>query len=270
MTQYTFYFFSNAYSCSNLMKSKGYLYSVKDQHITNWGIISSIFAGYEFNSEYRINFDRIYVSNLLKTWETAACMFANLKDHAHIAPYLNDAARSYDINLKKFNKFRNYVKDNLTDFIDLKTDKSKKIFNYIKYLEYFQIKSKEKIKEKDGNLQKFMEWHVSNFNDYRDIAIVCNKLLIDKYFKKFGEGIIPNDKTNFCLRVTTIDYKIIESKLIYHGIIKPMKEIIKNINPECSLCENLVFKKKCSEKDKKKNKNAYSELLSNKRFYPFS
>lgn len=47
MSDVTFYFIRHGYSCSNLHKktNKKVLGNTGDSHLTNWGIISSIFAG---------------------------------------------------------------------------------------------------------------------------------------------------------------------------------------------------------------------------------
>ena len=134
MGKITFYFFRHGQSCFNSYSNKTktgkiikYWHKInKDPHLTNWGILGSMLSGKyvidnilieskpeselesepELESELEseeveveeaeesIIFDNYYVSPLIRTWETAACMFAGTYNEFEVGPYLREGRSS--------------------------------------------------------------------------------------------------------------------------------------------------------------------------------
>ena len=99
------YFVRHGYSCSNLLEHSEKIKFLsetilsdkkyKDPHLTNWGIFSSILAGkfLKSNKFDGVKFDKIYCSPLIRTWETASCMFSDKYTEAEVAPYLREKSK---------------------------------------------------------------------------------------------------------------------------------------------------------------------------------
>ena len=98
----TFYFVRHGYSCANMYADKNKIGSsfkevfgsgIKDPHLTNLGIIGSMMSGRYINDKLKdVTFDNCYCSPLIRTWETAACMFSDITDSFTVAPYLKEFA----------------------------------------------------------------------------------------------------------------------------------------------------------------------------------
>jgi broad specificity phosphatase PhoE len=123
---FRFFFFRHGYSCVNFYKHKvsktKYLATYfdpdkTDPHLTNCGIASSMLAGYYVHENQIVpdTFDLEFVSPLIRTWETAACMFPKLRKFM-VGPYLretgvgaSDHPESYSKNVERLEKFKEYV-----------------------------------------------------------------------------------------------------------------------------------------------------------------
>ena len=287
MSDITFYFVRHGYSCSNLNRKRINKMDEKsgDGHLTNWGILSSIYAGsYLQETFYKdIEFDYTLCSPLIRTWETAACMFSNNYNNFTVGPFLNEIIDNksikkpyeYDINKKRYEQFVDYI--SLTGhksmtYITKELDNGhiiKKQINNIKKFKINYNKNKYlKIYTGVGDLEKFIWWFIDNVNTSKklNVLVICHNTLmttfLDKYYNSSNYKYNILYTNNFSFKVSVFN-NIIQQPVIYFlGIKNPIgKE--ENIDVNCSLC-NLD---KCPDKIKKTNKNLHLNLIKNKDKY---
>jgi hypothetical protein len=134
-----FTFFRHGYSCSNFLKNKDPLsyytnmknYKYRDAHLVNWGILGSILSGKYVRENILQNttYQKVFVSPLLRTWETLTCMFPDITEF-EVGPYLRegiprskkivsrivtnltDVPYSLQTNIQRYNNFVTYVQNN--------------------------------------------------------------------------------------------------------------------------------------------------------------
>ena len=297
MSDVTFYFIRHGYSCSNLNKktNKKVLGNTGDSHLTNWGIISSIFAGMYLNDTFfnDLHFDYTFCSPLIRTWETAACMFSGKKYNTFtVGPYLNEIRKvdiaipyTYPENEKRYDMFLDYI-----------TGKNKKSINYIindlnnsnsikqqiKNIKKFNIKyDKKKYTppyEYDGDLNNFIKWFVKNnkinnknkINKKINVVVICHNTLMvnfldEHYHYNYYKHTILNTN-NFSFKVNVNNNIIQHPVLFFLGIKNPVG-FEKEIQEECSLCD--LNDNKCNKNKRNVDKKRYMDLIRNKEEYLF-
>ena len=262
------YFVRHGYSCSNLLEHSEKIKFLsetilsdkkyKDPHLTNWGIFSSILAGkfLKTNKFDGVKFDKIYCSPLIRTWETASCMFSDKYNEAEVAPYLREKSKiekyinvekssiwnipnTYKMNLKRFDRFKIFI-DSLLVFSE--NEKKKKFYEKnFENIKKFKIKSKkyEKNFTEKGELDKFIEWYLEQKRNDKNIIVVCHGTLMREFISnnyKIGKKLRNN---NFCIRYDTKEKTL---SVIFEGVKLPNVEKIEKIENTLSLCS----------KDKKK------------------
>ena len=303
MSDITFYFIRHGYSCSNLNKKSNtkilekkvnsHLYGdiniVGDSHLTNWGIISSIFAGMYLNDTFfnDLHFDYTFCSPLIRTWETAACMFSGKKyNNFTVGPYLNEIKKvdikipySYSENKKRYDDFLDYISSKNNKSInyiinDLKNSNS--IKQQIKNIKKFNIKyDKKKYTnpyEYDGNLNNFIKWFVKNNKNNKkiNVAVMCHNTLMVNFLNKhykynyYKHTII--DTNNFSFKVNVKNNIIQHPVLFFLGIKNPIG-FETEIQKECSLCD--LNDNKCNKNKRNVDKKRYIDLIRNKEKYLF-
>jgi len=222
----TFWFFRHGYSCFNLYKDKtkiGMVFkylsnSNKDPHLTNWGIIGSIISGNYVNTNILNNVDikMAFVSPLIRTWETAACMFSGNYDKFVIGSFLregrpdskaqkssmtngsSDIPYQYEENIKRFETFKKFlVSDNNNKTFKYISNSLKKTYINKKLLTIKNVKISKVEEYKNqhllkGNLDMFMLWFANKYPDIKgDVLVVCHGSLI---LKNFVRTYMNNDK----------------------------------------------------------------------------
>jgi hypothetical protein len=220
----TFYFFRHGYSCFNIYKDKTIFGMVvkyksdinKDPHLTNWGILASILSGKYLKSNKNFNnikFEKSFVSPLIRTWETAACMFteneyiigsylregrpSNKSQKYSITTGASDIPYSYNDNLKRFDEFKNFLfeesKQKSFKYILNELNKNsndKYIFDQIDKINKINIifPNNNKYNNKHllkGNLEMFMLWVINNYPNLNgNVLVICHGTLILKDFIK--------------------------------------------------------------------------------------
>jgi hypothetical protein len=286
MSDVTFYFIRHGYSCSNLNRKKTnkMTWLAGDSHLTNWGIISSIFAGeYLKNTFFNdISFDHMYCSPLIRTWETAACMFSDKYKEFIVAPHLaeirNDNKKSYqyDINQKRYKEFVRFVtsdSDTSINYIIDNLDNNDIIRKQIDNIKDFKILYKGKkypkkyIETCDSGIENFINWFLkqNKTSKKQNVLIIChNKIMInflDNYYQYtyYKQNILKTN--NFSFKVHVKNGIISHPTVYFLGIKNPIGHE-DSIDIECSLC---VTHKKCNKKDKK----IHLKLIKNKEKYLF-
>ena len=285
---HTFYFVRHGYSCANYAKDLNnrftrYLdtkFDLRDPHLTDYGIIGSIDGGNKINnnklSELK-SIKKIYVSPLIRTWETAFLMFNGLEEKCKVAPYLKETnfgapiietrdnkPLSYEENKKRFNEFKKHLDKNTFKFKPPNT-----LTNYLNEIK--QKKTFPSFDEKKnyddkylgkGDINKFIRW-VINEDDKKPkekYIVVAHGNIIREFLKKYTDDSKKKtiDKytknNNFIFKVDLNynielkDYSISRIELIAEGVKKPDEHIgddIKKQENQYSLC------KKKEKKDKK-------------------
>jgi broad specificity phosphatase PhoE len=268
------YFIRHGYSCANLLEHSEKIKFLsetilsdkkyKDPHLTNWGIFSSILAGKFLNSNSleNVKFDKIYCSPLIRTWETASCMFSNKYDNAEIAPFLREKSKiekfinvekssiwnipnNYKNNLNRFYTFKDFL-DSLLVF--LKDEKKRKFYEKnFEHIKKFKIKSRTYNKDftEKGELDKFIEWYLKQNRTDKNIAVVCHGTLMREFIAnnyKIGKKLKNN---NFCIRYDTEQKTL---SVIFEGVRLPDVEKIEKIENTLSLCS--------------KDKREYTEIIN--------
>lgn len=290
MSNVTFYFIRHGYSCSNLNKKRKTKMTEEkgDSHLTNWGILSSIFTGIYLNDTFfnDIKFDYTYCSPLIRTWETAACMFSDKYKTFTVGPHLSEIRKDdktsyeYKVNQNRFKEFVRYVtSDSETSSINYlvgNLDKSDIIHKQINNIKKFNVlysgnKYPESyINVSEGNLEKFIMWFVSKVksNKKLNVVIICHNTLMIKFLNKYYRYTYYKhnilETNNFSFKVTVKNNKIGHPVLFFLGIKNPIGDE-NSIDVECSLCNENKNKnnKKCSEKDK----NIHTKLLNNREMH---
>ena len=236
---YTFYFIRHGFSCTNLLKKKPGKFILSyipilglyddentDPHLTNWGIAGSIRSGNEirkiiFNEENDNKdnedkdniFDTIFVSPLIRTWETSYCLFPTMKNII-IAPHIREytiilgktvgyqkVSDSFYSKSENINRFKNFKKclenynenllkkeksisnNRITKMIKNNIENIKKNGIYSENIGINQFKKNRKIKIIDenkednsrGDLNKFIYWWIQKYG--------TNKKMGKKYLK---------------------------------------------------------------------------------------
>ena len=252
-----FYIFRHAYSCTNIIKLtskfkyyKEYLNKTKKEpHITNWGIISATRASKKKLMK-SIKAEEFYVSPLLRTWETAACMFPDIKIFK-IGKYLregnkwtgpqekdlllgySDTPGTKKVQLDRFNDFKKHV-STLTDFL------SKKEIKKIQNTRIIRRKYTKKDTLK-GDIELFIQ--KTKFKK-KKILVVCHGVIMQHFmkkhlskdtFKKFRKIKKKGDNNLFGLKVLCDkNKKILSVKIIFNGYSN--KKIPKKISEFNDLC----------------------------------
>ena len=308
MTKIDFYFIRHGYSCANILKHeslrKYILYYkskyLKDPHLTVWGIISSVIAGIIINTTVfkDINFDYKYCSPLIRTWETAACMFADRYNDFRVAPYLregrpnvtpqkkemllgeSDNPYSYEDNLVRFNQFKLYLSSGNHKNIRYILDElnSKLIDKVIDDTKKFKVDPSEhrnvKTNTLKGDIKLFISWFIekhqlSNHAKNNVLVVAHGSLILNNFIKEYDKDFYQRIKSvhknnNFCFKVSVVDNKITKIDSIFQGIKPPAVKELKDFLTKCSLCSE---KKKCSDKlllrDKEKHIDLFRNLIKN-------
>ena len=235
----TFYFFRHGLSCTNLLHKINLIKYIKniydkkyrDPHIVNWGIIGSILSGkyIKENIIKNIIFDHVYVSPLLRTWETLTCMFPDIKKF-EVAPYLRegiskkkiisstffsniyDTPYSLSTNIIRYNNFVHYLQNNtlmkilqkkniyIENSIQKHSYKKYKKTNVqntkIHYSPSFIKKNKKDNYNNDmfdnkGDIYKFITWCKEHVKDKENILTICHGTILLADFIK--EYICPSE-----------------------------------------------------------------------------
>lgn len=277
----TFWIFRHGYSCTNMdrIHKKRFIYLLSlaltgytDPHLTNIGINTSKLAGEYIKKNINIptKINKVYVSPLIRTWETLSCMFPNIKS-AEIGSYLregnftpqkkeiiknlSDKPYPYNKNIERFETFKNHVYNNTNH---------EKITTKIKY----KSDKYDNSHTLQGNLDTFILWCAKRCKNKDNVLVVCHGQLIKNFIKKYNESLYKKIKSyfhnnNFGIKVkityknrynkNTLDeslntknidfFENINIQFIFKGI-KNIKKYTYEINKNCSLC----FKqKKCNE-----------------------
>lgn len=293
----TFYFVRHGYSCHNLTTEKMgvdfrrfFRGKHTDPHLSNWGILASILSG--INLEKKITkISDIFVSPLLRTWETALCMFGNFTKNIKVAPYLREEShfgiysyasspRDFAENQLLFSNFKLHLVENDTTFTDIISNNAK-IKNKIKQIINSRIVLSKNLNlnnyESPGDLTKFVKWCVANNKKSRNILAVAHGKLLGNYYKSLtGENYVNNNnkiiKSVYNYSLTKgLTLKSID--IFYEGTMGPTKEELKKIKTVCSLCSSCVGDNKSKKrivdyticksgsKIRKDNKEVHKKLL---------
>jgi broad specificity phosphatase PhoE len=292
MSDITFHFIRHGYSCSNLNKKSNQkvLGKTGDSHLTNWGIISSIFAGMYLNDTFfnNIHFDYTFCSPLIRTWETAACMFSSKKCSTfEVGPYLNEIRKinvitpyTYLENKKRYDTFLDYIsgKNNKSiNYIINDLNQNHSIKQQIKKIEKFNIKYDKKEYTSnykyEGDLNKFIKWFIkNNKNDKNNkkinVVVICHNILminfLDEYYDYNCYKNIVLNTNNFSFKVDVKNNIIQHPVLFFLGIKNPVR-FEEKIRKECSLCD--LNSNKCKKNKKNVYTNMYMDLIRNKEKY---
>ena len=200
-----FYIFRHAHSCSNKLKEESRLKYIiryfdtleKEPHLTNWGIITGVRAS-KHKILKNIKAGEYYVSRLLRTWETAACIFPDVKTfkigeylregHPKMLPQkkyilqpFSDKPGDKKEQLKRFKDFKEYV-SSLKDFIpkkDVKRIQNTRIIrrNYTK---------KDTLK---GDIKLFIQ--KTKFKR-KKIVVICHGTIMREFISKYGTDKLNN------------------------------------------------------------------------------
>tara|TARA_B100001123_G_scaffold445299_1_gene596461 strand:+ start:832 stop:1743 length:912 start_codon:yes stop_codon:yes gene_type:complete len=283
MVEVTFYIIRHGFSCSNLKKHKKRVFEQKlskDPHLTNWGIIGSILAGIELRSNIfsKIKFKYYFCSPLLRTWETAACLFAPTnKMQVNVAPHLreffhkklgkylvtaDDTPNSFHKNQKKFNKFKGYTLELYKRYLKLnKNSQIKRLESEIKNIENVHVKfHKKRYSNKytdQGDIYKFISWYLKKAKPTKNqnIAVICHGILMKTFVKSLNKDVYNEMKkygaNNKVIKIKMVDGKIVEIQSIYDGIRYPTNNELKNIRTTCSMCKTLFSLSNTSCKNNK-------------------
>jgi len=283
----TFYVIRHGYSCANMQQHKKYYISqttVKDPHLSKWGIIGSLIEGHRLKRILKnVHIDESFCSPLIRTWETAICMIPPIcKNHdIFIAPYMKEKSstittldnvyNSYDKNQKKLIDFNNFLKkidnENPHNLFDSKYLNKLKIHKLEDY-------SKDNKYSVEGSLEKFIKWYIEDYmhNDIRNsknILVFTHSGLIKSFIKKHKKDLIETgifkSNNNYCISIEIMvnhptKYYI---KVVTKGFPKPSKEEIKLLTPLCTpLCKSFkLLENKCTPDVKKVNDIVYNNLL---------
>jgi broad specificity phosphatase PhoE len=262
----TFYFFRHGYSCSNYLKDKSLItYGLinknnKDPHLTDWGILSSILAGKYLKS--KVKFTKAYVSPLIRTWETGACMFPD--QTFYVGPYLtegrpdinsgyirgsSDTPNSYKKNIKRFKVF----KEHLEKLKDINNDYIKEKINKIQKVKIINEEDYDKRYTLKGDIKEFIKLKK---NEGGNILVICHGTILLKEFVKNNNNKLYKTikdighNNNYGIKVS--GDKI---ELFFEGVKKPEHYI------ECSLCNKCTI-----EKDYNKMIIKNYKIISNKTY----
>jgi len=235
-TSFTFWFFRHGYSCANmarhkkigadyfrrsLMLRKGKLkkgdITFKDPHLTNWGIATSIMAG-QFVTQNKLipelsEFDGFFCSPLIRTWETAACMFPDTSIQFVVAPYLREGGHAlefitdmpftYGKNLERFDTFKAFVTSSKYSQVRLRKNKDKlpihmypilkaipsiqnELGSITNDIKAFNISCPVKncntgyppLYTEEGNLRQFIDWYIDNHAKKGKVKLNTNVLVV--------------------------------------------------------------------------------------------
>ena len=192
---------------------------LKDPNLHNYGIKNSIRNNHSWLSK---ECQDIYVSPLIRTWQTASLMFPNAKK-AKIGPYLressnkfnpSDLAFSYKKNTKRFKLFNKFTQ---------------KKYNFIPRLEI--VKNNTDSVYGPGNLQKFIKWHSKNKKSKnkfsKKVLVVCHGNLIKNLLKDNKSTLYKRKLKNVNNYIVDVKFnnltKKIESiSLIFKGVKQPL------------------------------------------------
>jgi hypothetical protein len=217
----------SAFSVANMLKEKGKKENLKwdyDSKLSIYGIVSSMkfnLPGLEYEKESII----VYVSPLIRTWMTAACLYLKYTDNLElvISPFLiedkdrgvftyvnNRSSKPYDIKtqLEHYNTFMELYKK-ITTKIDSKIDLNKKRVTIIYSLQY-QKTAPYKIKVID--LKNDEAKNVRNFRSKIEKKTYYGSESTCRYTRKK----VKNDSMK------------IETVQIYSGFDKPSPDFIQN------------------------------------------
>jgi broad specificity phosphatase PhoE len=242
-----FIFIRHGYSCANYAQDKWDLLAKQnyEPHLTDYGIIGSIVAGEHISKQVDIKNADIFVSPLLRTWETLKAMFPDCKK-ATIAPYTKE-----DINVPNI----------LKSFLIGKDDTAKPFQeNYQKFIKVFmprynEIKKSLAINDDNlvidhtnynnspaytdgGDLLKFIENYKGDKNT---VVVICHKYIMMQLLKKFDLDTdqYPFQNPNLCIRVRYADKDFQSMQVLFDGIPSPVYE------DNCSICDH-IYRKQCN------------------------
>ena len=294
MVKINFYFIRHGYSCANLKKSKKRLLeqiNMNDPHLCNWGILGSIISGLMIrNILKKIKFKYYFCSPLIRTWETALCVFSsNKKIQINVGPHLiefiskkysnfiftsDNTPKSFNENQKRLLKFKKHYHKLYKQYCKIDTNSDiKKLKNKFNNMSNVHIKfHKKKYSSKytdPGDLKEFMKWYLKKFKPTKDqnIAIVSHSHVILNFVKtqniemyKYIKNLGSN---NFTIKVEVIDKKINDIKLIFEGIKYPNKEELKKIRTTCSICKTAfsLKNKSCDGNNELIDYNVHNNML---------
>lgn len=216
MKNISFYFTRHAYSCANLLKKKSIFKLhkiIKDPHISDIGVISSLKLSKKIK---KIKYNHIFVSPLIRTWETLLCMYSSFPNNIYVAPYISESNKlsvpiiTLDNSPYKYSTQLNRLK----------------LFKHYMSLKY-KIKFSNKIKPKynglysskytsGGNIIKFIQWYINTFKintlkiKNNNVLIMSHGDVLRQFIKKiyknlYNKNAIPltiKHNNNFIFKLT--------------------------------------------------------------------
>lgn len=224
MKKVSFYFTRHAYSCANLLKKTSIFKLhkiIKDPHISDIGVVSSLKMSKKIK---KIKYNHIFVSPLIRTWETlltmygfsetarAQCPYKRCLHHnVYVAPYISE-----------YNKINIPIVtlDNSPYQYSTQLDRLKLFKRYV-YLKY-KIKYPNKFKPKyrgiytskytsGGNITKFIQWYINTYKIKKNnVLIISHGDVLRQFLKKiykmlYNKNNIPltiRHNNNFIFKLT--------------------------------------------------------------------
>lgn len=225
MKKVSFYFTRHAYSCANLLKKTSIFKLhkiIKDPHISDIGVTSSLKMSKQIK---KIKYNHIFVSPLIRTWETLLCMYdfsktartqypysRCLHHTVYVAPYisehnkinipivtLDNSPYQYSTQLDRLKLFKRYM--------SLKYK--------IKYPNKFKPKYRGIYTSKytsGGNITKFIQWYINTYKIKKrnNVLIISHGDVLRQFLKKifkllYNKNNIPltiRHNNNFIFKLT--------------------------------------------------------------------
>ena len=270
--KYNFYFIRHGFSCSNIQTTKikdevkskikqkyqmlkeiGKYSLNEDSHLTNWGIFSCNLLRKDYYNLFKdIKIDNLFISPLIRTWETAYLLFgASNINHFTIAPHIKEdnplkylPMENYTVQKERFKEFIEYV--NYCDkLIDLNYNFK---YNYPKYTIQEENYPMEYL---NNSIDKFMKYYMKKYDKNTDfikeknVVVVCHSQLLENWLEKHEFNYNKNipeklknrfnflkDNNAYCIKIT-IDRSSKEdfyTEIINPGFPYPNKKELKDIN----------------------------------------
>ena len=177
--------------------------SIKDPHLTDYGILSAKLIGKQFFNDNNIEFNKFYVSPLIRTWETA---YSFLKQGIEftpdkkltIAPFTKEKGSTYD------NQYYNF-EENIERFIQYKLAYNKLNNEYNSYEEtkdeiinLFNTPFENNLyiseHKKEGNIEEFIEFlkYEKDVKNNSNIMLFGNSNVLQNLLRGTDDKIYNN------------------------------------------------------------------------------
>lgn len=270
----------HGFSISNLYKETGEIFKqiqYQDPELSLYGTLSALLHSKQISeNEEKNGFItvpyKIYVSTLIRSWMTAICLylpyFAKLKESKKnlpenftliISPYIKEVDKS------QFSVSMGISKDNTPNDFNIQIENILKFLNYlIKMSEHFY--NNKYLQDNLSNIVQYFkkknELIIINDNKKERIHIMMDTgIKIDKRNK-------INTNKNFNLKYISDKPAIINNIMVFNGINKPSKKIIKNnIIKPCERFSKIYSNQQCNIMLKKipvnLHRNAFNESPKN-------